>query len=289
MEHHGWEWSGDEGGGDADTADLNNEHDLGFADLPHELGGHEFAEHDFGGTGDAPDLGGQLSHDLGGDGGDLSGHDLGGGHDHGLSPGDGLDEPLGTEHATAHFDESLAHHADLAGDDGHGDHDAGDAHDGDRHDDPGADGDHGPDAGHGSGGDGPDGPDGPDNHHPDGFDDGEPDDHRPEALVGTDPDLHHGADDPGWHEHAFPPELGMTDPPEPVDGFPWSDPATLGGDGAHDDYTHLVDRDAATPPVSELAQYAGVDVPAGTDAWSALLGSDDPATSTLARWWVPGT
>jgi hypothetical protein len=24
------------------------------------------------------------------------------------------------------------------------------------------------------------------------------------------------------------------------------------------------------------------------DPWSLLLGSDDPATSALARWWAPG-
>jgi hypothetical protein len=249
MEHDDWEWSpdGEAGSADsaasADTADLGGDGDLG------DLSGPDLTGHDLGGFDDYSDH--LHAPDLGGDAGDLSGHDLGG---HGVTPGDGLDEPLGTEHATDHFDDAVNDLHDDATD--------------------------GPDA-YTDGPDGPDGPGGPD-------DAGDPDDGRPEALVGADPDLPPGADDPGWHDHAFPPELGITDPPEPVDGFPWSDPSTLGADGTHDDYTHLA-GDHGAPPVNDLAQYAGIDVPPGTDAWSALLGSDDPATSTLARWWIPGT
>ncbi|GAA4973860.1 hypothetical protein [Actinoplanes utahensis] len=78
----------------------------------------------------------------------------------------------------------------------------------------------------------------------------------------------------------FPPALAV-DLPEPVDGFPWIDTATLGA------------GEAFTPPTDpvtaeELAAYAGVDIPAGADAWTVLADSDDPATAALARWWTPG-
>ncbi|MEU4620534.1 hypothetical protein AB0G04_11225 [Actinoplanes sp. NPDC023801] len=85
------------------------------------------------------------------------------------------------------------------------------------------------------------------------------------------------ADDP-----AFPPALDV-DLPEPVDGFPWIDPATLGA----------ADPAGFLPPVEnvtaeELAAYAGVDIPDGADAWSVLASSDDPATAALAKWWTQG-
>jgi hypothetical protein len=81
---------------------------------------------------------------------------------------------------------------------------------------------------------------------------------------------------------AFPPALDV-DLPEPVDGFPWIDTATLGaGDPA-----------GFVPPVEpvtaeELAAYAGVEIPPGADPWAVLAASDDPATAALARWWTHG-
>jgi hypothetical protein len=230
---HGWDWSADDdgSGGDADTADLGGDNlggDLG------DLAGHDFGDLD--------------DHDLGGH--DLSGHDLGG-HD--------LDEPLGTENAAANFDASLAHDGEF--------HEPGDPADG--HDDAGP---------------------------TDGHDDGVPDaaDQHSDPLLGTDPDLDHTADDPGWHDdNPFPPELAIADPPEPVDGFPWSDPSVLGADqSGTDDYRHVLDSSLhsdGAPDAADLARYEAMDVPAGTDAWTALLGSDDPATSALAQWWAPGT
>lgn len=100
--------------------------------------------------------------------------------------------------------------------------------------------------------------------------------------VGADPDLDPHAD--GWTDQAFPEPLDL-DAPEPVDGFPWTDPATLGTDP-------LPDPEASyqgAPEPTELASYAGEDLPQGADPWTALSASEDPATSSLARWWAPGT
>jgi hypothetical protein len=100
--------------------------------------------------------------------------------------------------------------------------------------------------------------------------------------VGADPDLDPHADT--WTDQSFPEPLDL-DAPEPVDGFPWTDPATLGT-------APLPDADAAYqggPEAGELAAYAGEDLPPGTDPWTALSASEDPATSSLARWWSPGT
>jgi hypothetical protein len=231
---HDWQWS--EGGeGDADTADLQGHEQLGFDD---HLGGYE-------------------QHDLGGD--DLGGHDFGDadshlGHDHNA----GIEEPLGTEHATENYDESVADHAEHTGlTDDHTDHTP---------------------------------PDVPQDHTPD----------VPlephEALVGADPDLDHTADDAAWHgaDDPFPPDLHLA-APEPVDGFPWSDPSSLGDADGHDsdDYLRMLDgghdTGGSATAAADLAQYEGIDVPAGSDAWSTLIGSEDPATSTLARWWAPGS
>ena len=104
---------------------------------------------------------------------------------------------------------------------------------------------------------------------------------------GSDPDLHGGDD--GWHEPVFPEELHLDSPPEPVDGFPWSDADVLGGpdhslSAAYDPAAHTGPADPA-----DLAGYDGVDVPAGADPWSLLLNSDDPATSSLAGFWAPHT
>ncbi|MDI6105063.1 hypothetical protein QLQ12_41415 [Actinoplanes sp. NEAU-A12] len=80
----------------------------------------------------------------------------------------------------------------------------------------------------------------------------------------------------------FPPALDV-DLPEPVDGFPWIDTATLGaGDTA-----------GFVPPVEpvtaeDLAAYAGVEIPPGADPWTVLAASEDPATAALARWWTHG-
>ncbi|MBU2665506.1 hypothetical protein KOI35_18520 [Actinoplanes bogorensis] len=95
------------------------------------------------------------------------------------------------------------------------------------------------------------------------------------------------------HEHAaaadvvtedpldvFPPTVDVGDLPEPVDGFPWIDTGSLGVVHAGiDDQTPLPVRP------EELAEYAGVDLPDAQDPWAALADSEDPATSTLARWW----
>jgi hypothetical protein len=77
----------------------------------------------------------------------------------------------------------------------------------------------------------------------------------------------------------FPPPVDVGDLPEPVDGFPWTDAATLGTPDpiAHDGL------DPVDP--HELAEYAGTEIPPGADPWAVLADSDDPATSTLARFW----
>ena len=104
--------------------------------------------------------------------------------------------------------------------------------------------------------------------------------------LGADPDHDDLVDSDGWSADAFPPELDFADPPEPVDGLPWSDPAMLGdiNDGLIDtDQTEYV-----TPDVTDLLDYSGADANAsGGDVWAELLGSSDPATAGLARWWAP--
>lgn len=101
------------------------------------------------------------------------------------------------------------------------------------------------------------------------------------ATVGADPDLDGHTDT--WTDQPFPEPLDL-DAPEPVDGFPWTDPATLGTEP-------LPDPEAGyqgAPEPTELASYAGEEIPPGADPWTALSASDDPATSSLARWWGPG-
>ncbi|XVU30289.1 hypothetical protein ACQPZJ_25330 [Actinoplanes sp. CA-054009] len=103
----------------------------------------------------------------------------------------------------------------------------------------------------------------------------------------------HPADDHAFDDHAedpeppvedpvdvFPPQVDVGELPEPVDGFPWIDTGSLG----------VVPADALATPVDpvqpqELADYAGEQLPPGVDPWAALSESEDPATSTLARWW----
>ena len=165
---------------------------------------------------------------------------------------------------------------------------------------------------------GPDDADGLGDHGPDdhGLDDAGLDDHGdgPGPAGGWD-DLHEpgtGHDDAGDHAvvdvtdghgmgpvgadpdavadfeqvSTFPPIVDVGPLPEPVDGFPWIDTGSLGLY-----HSGLVDPAAAGEPVpaEDLAAYAGEDLPPGVDPWAALADSDDPATSSLARWWAPGT
>ena len=97
-----------------------------------------------------------------------------------------------------------------------------------------------------------------------------------EQVFGVDHDL-----PPGDADAYFPPPLDLPDRPEPVDGYPWSDPDTLG------EAADTPPPDAA-PPLSDLLSYAGMEPSAtGGDGWAALVDSDDPAVSALARWWGP--
>ena len=100
-----------------------------------------------------------------------------------------------------------------------------------------------------------------------------------EHLFGVDHDL-----PPGDAHAYFPPPLDLPDRPEPVDGYPWSDPATLGDTGTG--WPEPVDS-PGSPPMDDLLSYAGMDPPATGDGWAALVDSDDPAVSALARWWGP--
>lgn len=98
--------------------------------------------------------------------------------------------------------------------------------------------------------------------------------------VGADPDA---VGEPG-HPPQFPPVLDVGPLPEPVDGFPWIDTASLGAAGP-------VTADAAAggaPTAQELAAHAAVDLPPGVDPWTVLQASDDPATAALARFYQPG-
>ncbi|HEY3503479.1 MAG TPA: hypothetical protein VGN37_11935 [Actinocatenispora sp.] len=113
-------------------------------------------------------------------------------------------------------------------------------------------------------------------------------DEHAEPVPGAEPDLDLVGDDPHWvAEDPFPPQLDVGEPPEPVDGFPWSDPAVLGEQHDTADAGTPGPVDAAPPP-SDLLDYDAQDLPAGADPWQALAGSEDPATSSLARWWGPG-
>lgn len=99
--------------------------------------------------------------------------------------------------------------------------------------------------------------------------------------VGADPDA---VGEPG-HPPQFPPVLDVGPLPEPVDGFPWIDTASLGAAGP-------VTADAAAggaPTAQELAAHAAVDLPPGVDPWTVLQASDDPATAALARFYQPGS
>ncbi|GGM37977.1 hypothetical protein ACFFX1_15875 [Dactylosporangium sucinum] len=210
---------------------------------------------DLGGDGGGPaDFGADYGHfgDAGFDHGDL-GHDLGGEHhDLGHDLGHDLEEPLGTEHAAADYDHAVETAVETAGTD-----DAGD---------PG-------DAGE------------PEQLHVEDVDSVETVEAAEDPVFGVDPDVDAGADDPAWHDVPFPAELHLEDPPEPVDGFPWTDVDVIGG-------PQEAEFDPAVGPgepaqAADLADYDGSGVPDGGDPWSLLLGSEDPATSSLATFWAP--
>jgi hypothetical protein len=102
-----------------------------------------------------------------------------------------------------------------------------------------------------------------------------------DAPIGADPDVH--PYDGVGSQQVFPEMLGFGDLLEPVDGFPWIDPAALGGPELPD----LGSAYLGVPEPVELADYAREELPADVDPWSALARSADPATSNLARWWAP--
>jgi hypothetical protein len=247
---HGFDHSFDHA--DADTADLGG-HDGSF---DHDPLGHEPLGHD------------PLGHDVAGDDPLGSGPD---GPDTSHQPGPDL------THEATFDDETPAGHGHFGA--------AGDVY---PEDDPFAAGHHDAPASH-------------DDSHDDSHDvvhDEVPADHDPLAddhqlvdhPVGADPDVDPRADG-DWHGPEFPPTLDLHDAPEPIDGYPWSDPQVLGTglpDGAIDDSGY---HESAWqhPSIGDLYDYAGDEQAPGIDGWHALLGSDDPAASSLARWWTPGT
>ena len=97
--------------------------------------------------------------------------------------------------------------------------------------------------------------------------------------VGADPDAAPDAE----QVSTFPPIVDVGPLPEPVDGFPWIDTGSLGL--YHAGVVEPVATEAV--PVEDLAAYAGEELAPGVDPWAALADSDDPATSTLAKWWHP--
>lgn len=125
-------------------------------------------------------------------------------------------------------------------------------------------------------------------HQADAAHDDEPDDadvSYAEPVDGSHPDVDTVGDHPSWSDDPFPPQLDAVEPPEPVDGFPWSDAAVLGDE--HDTSTATADYQPSfdQPPAGDLAAYDAHEVPAGEDPWRAMAASDDPATSSLARFW----
>jgi len=194
-------------------------------------------------------------------------HDPGGHEDpgqHGFEP-DGGELPQ---------DDSLFHDDLFGHDDGGGAlHDLDAGHDLDGHD---LDG-HDPDGAHDSSFD--------DEHEPGTGHDGEQHsvvdvtDGHGLGPVGADPDAAPDVD----QVSLFPPVVDVGPLPEPVDGFPWIDTGSLG-------LVHAGVIDPAALPDApvqpeDLAAYAAEELPPGVDPWAALADSDDPATSTLAKWW----
>lgn len=115
---------------------------------------------------------------------------------------------------------------------------------------------------------------------------------------GADPDLSGDPDpaasgEPHWAA-GFPAPIRfgtyLGGAPEPVDGYPWADPDLLGDAppvAAQDEPGPAGATFAARPDPADLAGYAAVDLPPGTDPWPALAAVDDPATAALARFWAP--
>lgn len=104
-------------------------------------------------------------------------------------------------------------------------------------------------------------------------------------VPGTDPDVSPLADDESWNADPFPQALTFDQPPEPVDGLPWSDPSLL-GDGEAASLPVPAAGLEKSPPVADLYAYDAAEyLPDGSDPWVSLAGSDDPATSSLARFW----
>ncbi|ADD43387.1 hypothetical protein [Stackebrandtia nassauensis] len=101
-----------------------------------------------------------------------------------------------------------------------------------------------------------------------------------DEVVGTDPDADLAADDPAF-DAEFPPDIDMDARPEPVDGEPWSDASLLGS--TSDAGTDWAAYDYSAPPMDDLFAMDG----ASSGSWDSLAASDDPAVSSLARWWQP--
>lgn len=209
--------------------------------------------------------------------------------------GGGLDEVSPLE--VSPLGEHLSIHSDPLGEAGGGDHDSLEefSHGGELSGDlTGADGH--PDVIDVIDGDGGDG-EGPDGDADDGLD-AETGQVDVRHLPGVDPDRDPHADDAEWSDPRFPDTLDLVNPPEPVDGYPWSDPDGLGDPpgGVDDPTTH--GGHWRQPTANELASFDGL-APGGDDAaagdsvsprevWDTLLRSEDPATGALARWWAPG-
>jgi hypothetical protein len=106
-----------------------------------------------------------------------------------------------------------------------------------------------------------------------------PYEHHTEHTVTTDePAAEHTAPAEEITDTVFPPAVDVGPLPEPVDGFPWIDPATLGDPSAA--LTDLSPTDPADP--SDLTAYAALDPGADPAA------SDDPANAALAKFWELG-
>lgn len=116
-----------------------------------------------------------------------------------------------------------------------------------------------------------------------------------DPIPGTEPDLDGlsrldevGLDDSGAVPNAVPSEESPSARP-PVDGPPWTDASLLGPDPGTEPVagdSRNKDEDGHTALHSLLA-YAGEEASTDENPWATLLTSDDPATSTLARWWLP--
>jgi hypothetical protein len=272
-------------------------------------------DHDDGWPGDHSDASGtpdDLPESPGHDPGDYDTADLSA-DDHGdYGSGYGSDDPSGAPDPTAgdnlDGDDLSADHGADAGDEPPGaTHADGDASgepgaDGDSHDSP-AD-DHSGEADHGdvdavpdehgeAGTPGDDHGDQPDQG--DAGDQADQDAHEHASDDAADTDAtqqeHFGAglDSAGdhegsWHDDEFPAQLDLH-APEPLDGYPWTDPGSL---GALDDLADHGVADVTQPAdPQDLFDYAGLDPEPGSNPWEQLLASDDPATSALARWWGP--